>query len=432
MRQCTISCCVRAPRGSTRRYAIKLMNALIIKHSTIIFFALALSACGGKNDESSNPASPSAAGWARQAGNPLIAPKLTATTQDFGPADPTVLFDAEDNTWKAWFSSTLKDRSSGSEMMVIKYSESPDGVAWSEPRVAFQVSGDSTAWDYTNTETPTVIKNPDSTAPSGQKFMMWYAGANKTLAASQSRPATFPYYQIGLAFSADGRSFARYSPGLNNKPGLVLEANADLFGTGLPDIFGDGLVADPEVIYRNKLYHMWFSSYAETAARTPLAFGIAYATSSDGITWSASQANPLSTLAKSGEVAAGQQPSVLFNPAANRYEMWFSNDTDAEKKTIPCSFNTVNGFWRALSSDGVTWTPDYSKRDLTYDPQYAYESLGFLTGVNVVLDNGIYRAYYSAWGTEQIPDDRVYLCPDQQGGLIPAVLTLNYAIFTLR
>ncbi|HKR58165.1 MAG TPA: hypothetical protein VJS64_00425, partial [Pyrinomonadaceae bacterium] len=267
-------------------------------------------------------------------------------------------------------------------------------------------------------------------APASQKFMMWYAGANKTLAPSENRPTVFPYYQIGLAYSADGKSFTRHTPGINNKPGLVLVANAALFGANLPGVFGDGLVADPEVIYRNNLYHMWFSSYAQTVPnRTPLAFGIAHATSNDGITWSAPHANPLSTLAKPGEVAAGQQPSVLFNSATSQYEMWFSNDSAAEKATIPCSFNTMKGFWRAVSSDGVSWIPDYNKRDLSYDMQYAYESLGFLTGVEVVLDNGTYRAYYSAWGTEQIPNNSVYLCPDQQNNLIPAVLTLNRATF---
>ena len=402
-----------------------------IKYSTVFSFALALSACGGSNGGGHSSIPSPVVSWERQAGNPLIVPKLTATTLDYGPADPTVLFDTEDSKWKAWFSSTLKNIASGSETMTVKYSESLNGVDWSNPQVAFQVAGDPAAWDHTNVETPSVIKNPNPVAPASQKFMMWYAGANKTLAPSENRPTTFPYYQIGLAYSADGKSFTRHTPGLNNKPGLVLVANAALFGTSLPGIFGDGLVADPDVIYRNNLYHMWFSSYAETVpSRTPLAFGIAHATSNDGVTWNAPHSNPLSTLAKSGEVASGQQPSVLFNPTAAQYEMWFSNDSSVEKATIPCSFNTVKGFWRAVSSDGVSWIPDYSKRDLTYDTQFAYESLGFLTGVKVVLDNGTYRAYYSAWGTEQIPVNSAYLCPDQNGGFIPAVLTLNRATFS--
>jgi hypothetical protein len=403
------------------------MNTAIIKYLTTFSFALVLSACGSSSDPVSSGAS-----WARQAENPLIVPVLTATTLDYGPADPSVLFDTADNKWKAWSSSTLKDIATSNETMTIKYSESLDGISWSTPQVAFQVSSDPTAWDYTNAETPSVIKNPNPAAPAGEKFMLWYSGANKTLAASEGRPSTFPYYQIGLAYSADGKSFTRVLPGLNNKPGLVLVADAALFGASLPGVFGDGLVADPDVIYRNNLFQMWFSSYAETASRSPLAFGISYATSTDGVIWSAPHANPLSTLAKPGDVAAGQQPSVLFNPATSKYEMWFSNDTDAEKATIPCSFNTVNGFWRAVSSDGVTWAPDYSKRDLTYDTHHAYESLGFLTGVKVVLDNGTYRAYYSAWGTDQIPNVGAYFCPDQHGGLISGVLTLNRATLISR
>jgi peroxiredoxin len=59
--------------------------------------------------------------------------------------------------------------------------------------------------------------------------------------------------------------------------------------------------------------------------------------------------------------------------------------------------------------------------------QHGYELLGFLTGIEVVYVDNTYQAYYSAWGTEQNPDESIYLCPDQQGALIPGVLTLNRA-----
>lgn len=407
------------------------MNAAVII-TLFTMLVLVLPGCG--SDDITVSDTDNVSGWVRQVDNPLIVPELTATTLDFGPADPTVLFDEEDNKWKAWFSSTEKSTSSGSETMAIKYSESLDGTSWSTPQIAFQVSNNPAAWDHTHAETPAVIKNPNPTAPASEKFMLWYSGANTTLAASENRPDTFPYYQIGLAYSADGKSFIRHTPGVGNRPGLVLVADAALFGGSLPGVFGDGLVADPEVVFKDSQFHMWFSSYAESVpvpaspdGRSPLAFGIAHATSVDGISWSFSHDNPLSSLAKAGEVAAGQQPSVLLNPVTNQYEMWFSNDSEAEKSTIPCSFNTVTGFWHAVSDDGINWIPDYSKRDLTYNIQLAYESLGFLTGIEVVIVNGTYHAYISAWGTEQIPDDTFYLCPDQSGGFIPAVLTLNRA-----
>jgi hypothetical protein len=75
----------------------------------------------------------------------------------------------------------------------------------------------------------------------------------------------------------------------------------------------------------------------------------------------------------------------------------------------------------------VSWTPDYGGYALRYDPAVAYEPLGFLTGVEVAWADGRYHLFYSAWGTEAIPDPSAYFCPDQNGGLISAVLTVNRA-----
>ena len=405
---------------------------------TVLLMGLLLAGCGGGSNNTIGVVA--LTGWQRDSTNPLIVPTVTTSTLNYGPADPSVLYDPDDNKWKVWFSSTDEGLNSGVKTGVktisIKYAESSDGVHWTDPQTAFQVATDSSAWDHTNVETPSVIINPDAGAPASEKFMLYYAGANTDLAVSENRPTTFPYYQIGLAYSADGKFFTRYSPGLNNKPGLVLVADAALFGTLSGGTFGDGLVADPSVVVKDGVYHMWFSSYAETvtaSGRTPLAFGISHVTSSDGITWSAGgQDNPLNTLAKTGETSAGQQPSVLFNTGTNQFEMWFSNDSDTEKQAIPCSFNTVTGFWHAVSTDGITWTPDYTARDLSYDNSLGYEAYGFLTGVDALLVNGTYYLYYSAWGSTQIPDQSLYLCPDQTGALFPAVLTLNRASLTSR
>ena len=403
----------------------------------ILLFAFCITACDGGNTPV-NDNGPLVAEWKRQSENPLIVPILTTAIQDHGPADPSILFDTEDNKWKVWFSSTLEDRVSGDKTLTIRYAESTDGVQWSSPQTAFVV-GDSIAWDHTHVETPTVIKNPDPMAAAEKKFMMWYSGANTTLAASENRPSgsgALTYYQIGLAYSADGKNFTRHLPGINNKPGLVLVANASIFGVTLPGTLGDGTTSDPEVIFKDGVYQMWFSSYAESVqnpvtpnGRLPLAFGISHMTSSDGVNWSTNHANPLASLFKPGDISGGRDPSVLFNQSTNQYETWFTNDTLAEELSLPCHFNTVIGFWHAVSSDGVQWIPDYAKYNLEYSTQYRYEALGFLRGIDVVLVGGQYHAYYSSFGTEQIPDSSLYLCPNQQNILIPAVLTLNRAMY---
>lgn len=413
-------------KTSTSKRIKPYVIALFASVVTILF------ACGGSGTSAVAVSTAQNTGWQQESNNPLIVPTFSIATMDWGPTDPSLLFDTDDNKWKIWYASVIKDRTSGNETMTIKYAESTDGVQWSVPQIAFQIASDITAWDHTHTETPSVIKNPIATDPD-KKYMLWYSGANIDNAPGENRPDTFPYYQIGLAYSADGTAFTRVTPGLHNKAGLVLEADASIFGSSLPGTFGDGVVADPEVIVKDGQMHMWFSSYAEsvpspisTSGRIPLAFGISHMTSTDGVTWTASHDNPLASLAKNGDVVGGQQPSVVFNSTSNQYEMWFSNDTDAEKAMIPCHFNTVNGFYHATSNDGITWMPDYSDYDLAYDTNKAYESLGFLTGVEALIVNNVYYMYYVAWGTEQNPDSSVYLCPGQTAGsLHSAALALN-------
>lgn len=402
------------------------MIANITCRHSIFLVSLLITACGG----SDSPATPPT-GWIRQSENPIIVPTKGATTLDFGPADPSVMFDSADNKWKVWFSSTIQVINTSTKTITLRYAESTDGVLWSNPQTVFEVASDPAAWDHTHVETPTVIKNPDPTAAADKKFMLWYAGANTTLNAGLGRISGQPYYQIGLAYSADGKSFTRYTPGLTNKPGLVLIAKAEVF-RNLPGIFTDGTVADPSVLYKDNTFHLWFSSWATGTINgnpSDLAFGISHLTSTDGITWSATHDNPLSSLFKPSELAGGRDPSILYNQTTLQFELWFTNDSKAAQDSLPCQFNTVKGFWHAVSTDGILWIPNYSRYDLEYNPLYRTEQYGFLRGIAVILVGGRLRAFYSAFGAEANPDPNIYLCPDLQGKVFPATLTLNRATY---
>jgi len=110
--------------------------------------------------------------------------------------------------------------------------------------------------------------------------------------------------------------------------------------------------------------------------------------------------------------------------------MWLTNDTALESTLMPCNAFQAYGFFKAISNDGVSWTADYTARDVTWMPSFAYEANGLFTGVEVVRVNGEYRAYYSSWSNNNIPDPNIYLCPDQNGGFIPAISTLNLATWS--
>src|SRR5262249_25215226 len=192
---------------------------------------------------------------------------------------------------------------------------SPDLAQWSiDDAPALSAATDAAAWDHVNTETPSVAYNPD--APADHRYLLLYSGANGALPGY-----AFPAYSIGAAFSADGVTFTRVaaadSP--HGQDGLVL--------TGM-DVYtnaGGAIVADPEVAYVGGSYQLWFSSFACTGTNcsTVMYYGIAHATSTDGIHWSTLEAPVQSLLRKfSDPTSGGSQPSVIYDAAHCRWDMW--------------------------------------------------------------------------------------------------------------
>ncbi len=357
-------------------------------------------------------------GWKRDS-----APIITAGAcgddglLDISIADPDVLYDMHTGVWYLWYQTGRASEYTASDnQMVIRFAQSTDGGAsWVISQEAALVpSSDSLAWDAIQTETPSVVY--DSNAPEDRQYKLYYSGA------SGEHPLGFPNYQIGLAISSDGHTFRRLprdeSP--YDQAGLVLRV-AD----ALPDTpnLADGVVADPEVQLINGVYHLWFSSLANDIDGKILAFGISHATSSDGIHWIPSPDNPIPSL-RNAENSGGQQPSVAWNPALQRWEMWFTLDAEREVEQIPSTFNPALGFWLATSADALSWEIDYdSPRDFYWRPDSLYEEYGLLTGVEVAIVDGIRHLFYAGWGSNNVPEGFIVPVRDRRE-FVPAVLNL--------
>ena len=358
--------------------------------------------------------------WSRSASNPLYlaGTKDADGRYELSIGDPKVIWDDADAKYQAWWSTGLAATFGDADpVLVIKYAESTDGVHWTvqaEPAIESHVgSGD---WDYTHVETPSVVVDPS--APADRRYKLYYSGGNKQLKAAD---ATFPWYSIGLAFSPDGKHFTRLPlaespyatasiPPYTNLEGLDL-----YWKDALPSATSatDGVVADPDVVLVGGVYRVYFSSYAVNGT-TPLFFGVSTATSSDGIHWTGSSSNPLAGL-------NGQTPSVIWNDAACRYELWWSNDSDADKAAVTATYFATRGFFHATSGDGEHFTVDVgAARDFEWDGAETYEEYGLIFGPTVLLRDGTYSLYYVGWGAGTFPPGFVVPTHDTDSSKWPA------------
>lgn len=336
-------------------------------------------------------------------------------------ADPDLHWDASAQLWQLYYHGPRATSFSAPNTQTITHATSPDLATWTvQDAPALAVNPDAAAWDHLNTETPTVVENPD--APPDHRYLLLYSGAAGNLTGH-----AFAAYSIGAAFSADGVTFTRVpaadSP--HGQDGLVLTGE-DVYGNAV----GGAIVADPEVAYVAGMYHLWFSSFActGTSCQTVMAYGIAHATSPDGIHWTVAQAPVRSLLRQMIDpTTGGSQPSVVYDTAHCRWEMWLHADLPGETDSQPVVFNNMAGVWHATSMDGSTWQINYSStRDLAWMASAPGEHLGLLTGADVAAkDSGRYMLYVG-FDDQNVPAG-FYLPDRSTQGYEPGVMALDLA-----
>ena len=340
-------------------------------------------------------------------------PKLIAGTHTFidgkldtAIADPNLLWDG--TTWHLYYMSPHGMTFNPAGPMVIRHATSADLATWTfDDAPSFTVT--ASGWDKGNTETPSVVYNPN--APADRKFMLFYSGAGQ---AFPHAGYGFADYAIGAAISPDGHTFTRVGT-----DGKILDA-AQVYPGSL-----DGVVADPDVILVGTTYHMWFSSYAcsGTDCATVDAYGISHATSTDGIAWTVQEAPVRSLLKMSSMLNTGYgQPSVIYDEPHCRYELWMADQTDTSAQ--PVKFNNMTGVFHATSTNGTSWTPDFNLRDLTWDSSSSGEHLGLLTGADVAQKGTGRYMVYVGFDDQNVPSGS-YL--PTASSFVAGVMTLNLA-----
>lgn len=182
-------------------------------------------------------------GWRKEKENPVLGGKF-GTCFDLSVME-------EDGKYKMWFSWRPKE--------CIAYSESADGINWSDPIEVLRPNEDSW-WDCDELNRPSVIKVNGI-------YKMWYSG--------QVQPYTNEGKSyIGYAQSLDGIHWERFTEPVM-QPDQPWEKKA---------------LMCPHVIFEeeSKTYKMWYSGGGN---HEPDALG--YAESKDGFHWKKFDGNPI-------------------------------------------------------------------------------------------------------------------------------------------
>jgi hypothetical protein len=337
---------------------------------------------------------------------------------DTALADPNLSWDEPTQRWVLYYQSPHGTTFNPPGPQILRRVTSTDLASWTyDDSPSFTVS--SSDWDSTHSETPSIVYNPD--APADRRYLLLYSGASRTFPNY-----AFPDYAIGAAFSADGATFTRVaaadSP--HGKAGLVL-TGADVYPGA-----GGAIVADPEVVLVAGTYHLWFSSFACTGTNcaTVEKYGIAHATSTDGIHWTVQEAPVRSLLRASADLTTGgAQPSVIYDDIHCKWEMWLTSDATGDTATQPIVFNNMAGVWHATSTNATSWTINYQQaRDLAWDAAASGEHLGLMTGADVAAKTTGRYMVYTGFDNQDVPTGS--FLPDRSTlGYEAGVMTLNLA-----
>ena len=351
--------------------------------------------------------------------SPALGAAFSDGKMDISVADPDVHWDG--SKWVAYWAAAHGTSYTSSDLTpVIRRATSTDRTTWTiDDAPSLTRSTDATAWDRVDTETPTVVVNPN--APADRRYLMLYSGSD---GAFPQPGYGFKNYQIGAAFSADGKTFTRIPASMSphGKAGLVL-TGAQVYPTG-----SAGIVADPEVVLVNGIYHLYFSSFScgGTNCATVETFGIAHAYSPDGIAWTVEEAPVRSLLKTSALTSGGQQPSVIYDPVHCKWEMWLRSDDTGAVNGQPVDFNNMAGVYRAESTDGENWSVNFAfQRDLAWLSNEAGEDLGLLTGADVGINGNGRLMLFVGFDDDNVPTG--FTRPLRAGGTGPGVVTLNVA-----
>jgi hypothetical protein len=250
---------------------------------------------------------------------------LVGSTNLSGALHPCVLYDAGgfgggSYYYKVWFWTGV----AGTTPDVIQTSASTDGLTWLTPQPITQsatepiVDGVNPGYFYHLYGPGFLIYNPSATSVPGEPLTFPYVMYYDT-SSEGSGPGT-SVEQIALATSSDGILWTR----VGSAPVLIPPgAGSDWDGT---------YAFRPALVNVRGTWQMYYSGSnhaIDPGTTVPYAHGIGLATSTDGVSWTKDQDNPVFSYADgvAWRNTRTYTPSVVLSFQLGCLQMWFSGAT---------------------------------------------------------------------------------------------------------
>jgi len=281
--------------------------------------------------------------WIKYTGNPVVVTGTVGSWDARKVTDPTVI--SATGLYKMWYMGK-DDGGVGS----IGYAMSTNGITWTKYAGNPVITGTAGSWDANAVGSGDVVFD-------GATYRMWYTGIDDGGVSA-----------IGYATSTNGITWTKYA------------GNPVLTGT-----VGswDSVASCPCVISDTGLYKMWYTGMDDGGI-----YGIGYATSTNGISWTKYAGNPVVV---TGTVGSWESqvlcPDVILDGAT--YRMWYTGQDAHGGQRI--------GY--ATSPDGVSWTKSSSNPVLNSGLLGGWETWKVRVP-SVLLEGDTYRMWYA--GNTQI------------------------------